>query len=150
MEQNENIMDNNFENFEEQGKYKSIRDERETKGERYAILVEKTLLISYMVFCFGVIFPFIFIQYEWKYYVMIIPAAIATIVYMMSIIYTVWGRKIANVKKTKDMVRFHIIVSGTTIAATVIMLAISFIFWRAFGGFASEKITFWEWFFMQT
>ena len=131
---------NDFDNWGEQDKNKG------EKAERYNIIAEKNFFIAIIIITLGVIFPFIFIEYEWKYQLMKFPMIVTSILYIISVIYTVKGYKIAK-KKLKNMVMLHAIFPSATIVGIVICLAILYMFWNAFSGFGSAEVTFWQWIF---
>ena len=74
------------------------------------------------------------------------PMIVTSILYIISVIYTVKGYKIAK-KKLKNMVMLHAIFPSATIVGIVICLAILYMFWNAFSGFGSAEVTFWQWIF---
>ena len=101
---------------------------------------------EFVKLAFAITFSFIFIEYEWKYRLMKFPMIVTAILYILSVIYTVKGYKIAK-EKIKNMVMLHVIFPSATIVGLVICLAILYIFWNAFSGFGSAEVTFWQWIF---
>lgn len=133
-------QNNGFDNWEKKDMNKG------KKAERYNIIAEKLFIIAIIILALGVIFPFIFIEYEWKYQLMKFPIIITSILYMISVTFTVIGYKMDK-EKVKNMVMLHAIVPGATIVGLGICLIILYIFWNAFSGFGSSEVIFWQWIF---
>ena len=107
MEQNENIMDNGFEYFEEQRKYAAIDEKIEKQADKFAKVSQRILVIEAIEVFVGVVIPSMIFDSSFMNFFIGVTGTLVLISHLVSLRYAIAGYKMKKTKKTKETIFLH-------------------------------------------